>query len=538
MSILKKSLVLLMALLMCMACFVACGDDEETTTTPPPASGPSPVALLNDTTYSGRTCTIWQANEAYYGPREDFYISEDAPRTTSVQRASYQRLQAIKNRAGVTINVVESSDHSATLGSPDIGTLKEIFNTPATRATYDIIIPGSHTACQLMADGYLCALKGIYATTAGDIPTNYLDFTKDCWDDEINNALSIGDEYYMVSGAFSVANAARVACIFIDKYNLESINPALLAGTAAADYTGVESIYNWVKNGTWTWQKMMALAEAFTGEAGNVAAQQYGFAYQATSSYSVFLSTGRKYMDKDASGKPIYEINSDANQKAMAWLVANVQSAPTTYIWGGGTGNERAHEEFGPEHHTLFSVMGYGQVSSFANVEEEFDFSVVPMPKLDYSDATIDLPSITQDKYSGTIAAWFFHVAAIPKTAADTSFSSYVLQLMTEMGKTTYEEGATTVYSAYIDEGMKGRYTPQDLKDYPEIVEMIFDSATVDIGEVFPWTGVEGSIGDQVRGVYNSGNSGKTTLTTLQEKYKTTLETQINALIRNLGLVG
>ncbi len=535
MSILKKSLVLLMALLMCVACFVACGDDEETTTTTPTTSGPSSVALLNDTTYSGRTCTIWQANSAYYGPREDFYIKEDAERTTSVQRASYQRLQAIKNRAGVTINVVASSDHSATLGSPDIGTLKEIFNTPATKATYDIIVPGSHTACQLMADGYLCALKGIYGATAGDITNNQLDFTKDCWDTAINDALSIGDEYYMVSGAFSVANAARVACVFVDKYNLESINTALLAGTAAADYTGVESIYTWVKNGTWTWQKMMALAEAFTGEAGAVASEQYGFAYQLTSSYSIFLSTGRKYMDKDAYGKPVYDIDSDANTKAMSWLIANVQSAPTTYKWGPNGANE-GHEEFGTEHHTLFSVMGYGQVSSFANVDEEFDFTVVPMPKLDYSDATIGLSSITQDKYSGTIAAWFLHVAAIPKTAADTSFSSYVLQLMTEMGKTTYEEGATTVYSAYIDEGMKGRYTPQDLKDHPEIVDMIFASATVDIGEVFPWAGVEGSIGDQVRGVYNSGNvSG---LTTLQQKYEVTLSTQIDALIRNLGLVG
>ncbi len=493
------------------------------------------VPQLYDTTYSGKTCTIWQGNPSYYGPRTDFYVSEDAPRTTAVDRASYQRLQAIKEKAGITIRVVKSTDHSATLGSPDIGTLKEIFNTPATRATYDIIIPGSHTACQLMADGYLCALKGLYSSTVGDIAHNYLDFSKNCWDTQINDALSIGDEYYMVSGDFSVANAARVTALFIDKYNLATINTALLAGTAAADYTGIESIYSWVRNGTWTWQKMMALAEAFTGEAGDVANQRYGLAYQATSSYSVFLSTGRKYMDKDSNGKPIYEINSDANQKAMAWLVANVQSAPTTYIWGGGTGNERVHEEFGPEHHTLFSVMGYGQVSTYANVESNFDFTVVPMPKLDYSDATINLPGITQSKYSGTIAAWFVHVAAIPKTAADTSFSSFVLQLMAEMGSTTYMTDVQTVKEAYIEEGMQGNNLPQDLKNNPDLVEIIFDSATVDLGEVFPWTGVMGSIGDQVRAYYNRGNVAG--LTTLQQTYGATLNSQINALLRNLGLV-
>jgi hypothetical protein len=537
-SILKKLLVLMIALLMCVTCFVACDDEPEptTTTTPTAPEGPSPVALLNQTTYSGRTCTIWQANPGYYGPQTDFYIADNQDRTTSVERASYQRIQTIKRRAGVTINVVKSEVNSAQLASPDLTELDSLFKSEVDKARYDIVIPGSHTACALMAKGYFCGLKGVYAAT-NDIPNNYLDFSKNCWDTNINDALSVGGEYYLVSGAYSVVNAGKAATMFIDKNMLAEINTATLAGTAAAGFTDIETIYEWVNNGTWTWSKLMALANAYTGNGTSAASEKYGLSYQATSSYSIFVSAGLEYMSKDQYDLPTYDIGNQQNVNVMNWLIDNIKDSPSTYIWGSGTGQNTGVEEFGPEHHVLFAVLGFDLVKTHSNTDaagaEDFEFSVVPMPKFDYSEIQ---SSTVQDDYNGIIAAWFLHTAAIPKSASDRTFSSYVLQLMSEMGKTTYGTGVTTVYQAYIQEGLQGRYAPQDLRNHPEIIDAIMASAKVDIGEVFPWSGIEhnATIGDLVRNKYNAGD--KSGLTSLQGQYEVNLTNQINKLVRDLGL--
>ncbi len=546
MSILKKSLVLLIALLMCVTCFVACNDEPETTstTTTPTPTAPGgvqdPVPLLNNTAYSGKTCTIWQSNPAHYGPQNDFYIADDEERTNSVDRASYQRLQTIKQKTGITINVVKSDAESAMINSPDIVTLKTIFDSEVDKAMYDIVIPGSHTACVLLANGYLCGLKGLYAATS-DIQNNYLDFSKDCWDHSINNAMSIGGEYYLVSGAYSVINAARASAMFIDKNMLAEINTANLAGTAAAGFTGINTIYEWVNNGTWTWSKLMALANAYTGNGTSAASGRYGLSYQGTSSYSIFISAGLEYMSKDQNDLPTYDIGNQTNINVMGWLINNVKDSASTYVWGGdGTAGGIAQypSKFGPSHQVLFEVTGFNSVKRIAQSEEvgaeDFEFTVVPMPKFDYSEIQ---SNTVQDSYDGIIAAWFLHLAAIPKSASDPTFSSFVLQLMTEMGKTTYADGVTTVYSAYIDEGLKGRYAPTDLRQHPEIIEAIMTSAKVDIGEVFPWSGLDVStIGDHVRNAYNTGDTSK--LTELQGTYGNNLTIQINTLVNKLGLYG
>jgi hypothetical protein len=180
--------------------------------------------------------------------------------------------------------------------------------------------------------------------------------------------------------------------------------------------------------------------------------------------------------------------------------------------------------------------LGFGSIRTFSNSEvagEDFEFTAVPMPKFDYSEIQ---SNTVQDSNDGIIAAWFLHLAAIPKSASDRTFSSYVLQLMTEMGKTTYADGVTTVYQAYVQESLQGSNAPQDLRDHPEIIDAIMASAKVDIGEVFPWSGIEhnATIGDLVRNKYNAGD--KSGLTSLQGQYEVNLTNQINKLVRDLGL--
>ncbi len=542
MSILKKSLVLLFALLMCVSCFVACGDDPATTpptTTPTTPGGPSDpgssnASLLEETKFSGKTCYVWQSNPAYYGMKTDFYVASAQDAKTAVERAAWARLSAIKQQTGVTISVTKSTENSATTGSKDIQTLEAWLKTEDSTKIPDIIVPGAHTSCVLMSQNYFCSLKGLYTDDFGG-EKNYLDFSKNCWDTQINDALALANEYYLVSGAYSISNAGRAPAIYVDKTALSQIDKSLLAGTAAADFEDVNTIYDWVKAGTWTWPKLLALSKAFTGENYSSASGKYGFEYQGTSSYPIYLSSGKNYVATDPNTLlPTSMVGDTESIQVMTWLIDNIRNDPRTNIWGGGTGNETS-ELFGENHNVLFSIFGVGSLQTYSQLEtsdgEPFSFTVVPMPKFDY-----DLigSTTTQDSYSAGIGAWFYYTAAIPKKCASPSFSSFVLQLMSEMGMNTYTEGVATVYEAYIEDGLTGRYAPEELIDDPTVLYLIFESAMVDFGEAYIWSGIPNSIGDQVRGAYNSGDASK--MSTIHGDVSGKIATQSENLFWKLGI--
>ncbi len=492
------------------------------------------TALLEETKFSGKTCYVWQSNPAYYGMKTDFYVASAQDATTAVERAAWARLSAIKQQTGVTINVTKSTENSATGGSKDIQTLEAWLKTEDPTKIPDIVVPGAHTACVLMSQNYFCSLKGLYTNDFGT-EKNYLDFTKDCWDQNINEAMSLAGEYYLVSGAYSISNASRAPVIYVDKTALSQIDKSLLAGTAAADFQDINTVYDWVKAGDWTWAKLLALSKAFTGENHDPACGKYGLEYQGTSSYSIYRSSGKHYVATDPNTLlPTSMVGETESIQVMTWLIDNVRNDSRIYVWGGRNGME-TREKFGENHDVLFSVWGINSLQTYSNLEgargDPFEFTVVPMPKFDYSQIN---STTTQDSYSAHIGSWFIYMAAIPKHCPSPSFSSFVLQLMSEMGASTYADGVDTIVEAYLKDNLAGTSAPQELIEDPEVLQLILESASVDFGEAYIWSGIPNSIGDQVRAAYNSGDASK--MATIHGDVSGKIATQSENLFWKLGI--
>ncbi len=515
---LKKGMALFFAVLLSVTCLfmTACGGRDETTTTSttttPTGPAESPVALLNDQTYAGKTCIIWHIAKDQCGPGSDLYVTEETATQTALDRASLQRLQTIERRTGIQIReVISPSKNSSSFGSSDLELLRTLLKQADEGNVPDIVMPGGYTAFTLMGEGLFLDLRN-------DVP--YLDLSKECWDQEVNRALSFGvtnesDGYtYLVSGTHSITNYRVAACIFVDRVVLDQINPATIDHTVypeLAGYDGIDSMYQWVRDNEWTWDKLLALCKLFVGPTGDSTRQSFGLTYQKTDAYPVLMSSGKKALvsNDDTGGVPMLLLDDQETINVFNWLTQNVSDTynKTVLAWGNGVGTAiEGDPVFGPDHTVLFNLMKIGSlqsVSAWKDGDRGFEYSVLPMPMVDYVRHGL---GSAQESYAGGTVGWWMHLTAIPAVCDDPAFSGFTLQLLAEMGKTNYDptnSSITTIWDAYITDGLQDKYAPSD--EDVEMAEIIMDSLSVDMG-AFSWFN-NVKIWDMLRGIYNAGGS-------------------------------
>ncbi len=499
MKIATKLLLLLMALVMCASCFVACGGDDVTTTTPSDISSDK-VPGLNNQTYSGNTCNIWHKKTAQWGPGASMYTTDTG--VSAVSRAATARLSTFQAATGVTLNFRESTTDgsSAAADSPDIAELRSLLGAASAGNVYDIVMPGGYTATVL-------ATEGLFTNLGANTEIN---LNHPAWHENINNGLSICGGYFTVSGMFSVSNVSYTTCIFFDKTALKNLSaPELLEQTDAKDYVDADSLYQWAREGSWTYDKLLALSAAFTGENGQIAdpskeseGDRYGFEFQGTGSYVLFMSTGKKYIGPDEAnqGVPTLKVGDADTVQVLNWIIDNITAKPYCHAAGGASGNTGI-KYFGQNHQALFTTSTVGLMTDFAQLGAEdgsdaFEFGILPMPKMDYEDFELE----AQENYYGAHIAWCSTLAAIPKMANDPIFSGFVLETFTEMGYTKWNDDPTlsTIWEAYVEDGLEGRYAPEPQDE--EMLDLVLASATSDFGEFNVWKDSSiGNIGNKVR---------------------------------------
>lgn len=516
---LKRCMALCFALLLCVSCLLlaACGGGDETTTTAVTTTTPtggnppeSPVTLLDDRTYAGKTCVIWHIANNQCGPGSDLYVTEETADATALDRAALMRLQAIERRSGITYKtVVSTSQNSSGFGSSDLEFLRVLLGQEDEENVPDIVMPGAYTAFTLMGEGLFMDLRN-------DVPN--IDLSKDCWDQEVNRALSFGvtDESegytYLASGTHSITNYRVAACLMVDRVVLDTINPANIDYSVypeLAGYDGIESIYDWVRNKEWTWNKCLALCEQFVGPTGDANGERYGISYQKTDSYPILMSSGKKVLvaNDDTGGIPMLLLDDQATINAFSWISENVSHANNPVVFGWGNGSGQAIEGdpvFGPDHTILFNVMKTGSVQTCAawrDGDRGFEFSVLPMPMVDYVGEGL---GAAQEDYAGGTVGWWMHLTAIPAVCNDPAFSGFALQLLCEMGKTNWDPtnfNVTTIWDAYVMDGLQDKYAPSD--EDIEMVKIVMDSLSVDMAGFSWFNGIK--VWDELRGIYNAG---------------------------------
>ncbi len=504
-----RILGLVLALLtVCSLCtlFVACGDDPA----PAPDDGDKSENLLDVTKYSGRTCRIWIRK----GFVEPIWVEEAGVSNTS--RATRKRIEAIKDKTGIQIEAIESqtsaTDYDAKDG--DTAVLDAMLKANDPETTPDILMPGGVSACTLAAMGYFIDLDSDKAP--------YIDLTHPGWQSQANDALSICGTYYTVSGMFSTRGFASVACVaFNKKYLGELPEFPSVEGDNETNDLQFQKLYDLAKEGSgttggWTYPKMISyIAKSYKdadADGKKSGGDEYGYVYSINNAYAVHLACGIHYVQPNEFGVPEVVANTPAVLDVLNWLQDNIQRQD--YSYGA---------EDGEDVHSLFWNTEIGAVESMSKIDD-FSFGILPMPK--FNDA--------QENYCGFAHAWSTILAAIPACAKDTEFSSFCLQLITEMGYTPWAEGVTTLYDAYITDSLYGRFAPSDLDK--EMFDIILPSLVYDMSDFYRgWRAANNdTLANLIRNAFNSGNADfNSTVSSVADAYAL----HIRETLENLGLI-
>ena len=236
----KRTLALLLAMMMCLSVMVACGgktDDPAATTTAgndnvsenttlgteastEPAETKEELEITIKPEYSGKLINILCCGNWSY---DEFWAEEITGEP--LNDARYNMASMMNELMGVTIQVEEDFGSSGGSGK---GFTKVTTSTMAGDHAYDIASIGTYDVSSLAYQGYLYDLNEM----------ENIDLSKSWWDPKAQEQLEIDDHMFYTTGDAMTLDNNCTYCILFNKTLISNNN--------------LESPYELVKNNQWT----------------------------------------------------------------------------------------------------------------------------------------------------------------------------------------------------------------------------------------------------------------------------------------------
>ena len=201
-----------------------------------------------------------------------------------------------------------------------------------------------------------------------------LDLTQEWWDQNYVNTITINDSLYTVIGDIGVSTLLFVSSLTFNKKLMDEQNMAYP--------------YDLVRSGKWTMDKLLEMTTDYGADLngdGVLNRDDDRFAlvgWSTESGYSLFYSSGFSFINRDASGDPVLEYDSQTlvsilEKTMQIWLRDNV------YIFTAATSGEEHRATYGVfgEGRALFSDIVLSKIGNFYTSMED-DYGIVPCPKL------------------------------------------------------------------------------------------------------------------------------------------------------------
>jgi len=387
----------------------------------------------------GATLTILGREESEY--IGEFYVEEETGDT--IDDAVYRRNILVEEKLNVDINPVVKMGYNPHY--PDF-----------YEAVTNSILAGDN-AYQLVG-GYT------YRFASGTLDGNFLDWyeipyvelEREWWSGGFTEAASIGNHAYIATGDLSPSYLQFTFAIFYNK-NL------------AKDF-GIENIYDTVRSGEWTLDKMnelgsLAVAD-MNGDGTMDHNDRFGFMTDQSTRVDGFLYAFEVPLsERDSDGIPYIVGVTDKYQKVLESI--------NELLWESGIGY--MDKKF--DDHTMFAdglcLFTPNRLYDASTLREmEDDFGIIPYPKWDEEQR--DYHTYYSDNCTGF---------AVPVTVSDTEFVGIVTELMAAK---SYELIRPAVY----DVALKTKYSRDD--DSAEMIDMILDTMIFDFTNIYAY-----SFGDQ-----------------------------------------
>ena len=357
----------------------------------------------------------------------------------------------------------------------------------ASSDDYDVVYDNLQRLADLSADSYLLDL----------LKVDGFDFTKQYWDEGINDQLTLKGKLYYTTGEHMLSVKNGLYGVFFNKDMLE-------------DYR-LEDPYQLVADGKWTIEKMHQMAsgtsEDLDGNGKLDYNDQWGVVTETYNAYTFLIGSGNVICAKDKDDLPYLALNTESAVKALELASELLTDENTTILVDSHTSDLWD---------TVWSVFDTGRAlfceGALMNTPKlrnyDLTFGILPSPKLDEA----------QKDYYHTISVWNASLMSIPATVTD---SGEVGQMLEILAAASYD----TLRPAYYELQLKNKLIRDT--DSEAMLDIIFSTITFDLGAVYDFGGL-------FWGVMNIGN-GKSSFASKYSSCETSAKAAIDKLIEQIN---
>ena len=447
---LVRVLTLLLTVLMVFA-LVSCGDsgkkpsDTDSSGTGTVEEGRKYPNLPDDTFYKDYNFTFVSSSPNWGGGA---YIPEDvmadAYNGDTINDATYDRNQALKAKYGFNIVNVSSLNCAEAV--------RKAVRTGDS--TYDAVIEASMNISSLMFDNYLYNLY--------DLPN--LDLSQEWWAQDSVQDLTFNNALYIVAGDMVKMSYCGSAVVYYNK-------------TVAAE-ENVEDLYQCVRDGKWTFDKLLEIAIACSKDLNgdqtiDFTNDRVGLSFGNKNHMAFFYGAGQKIAT--IRGDQIdLTMRTERTNDVAQWLAnvrartdgvyVNDDSAP--YADPAIHSFQQVRMNF-MDNRVMFTIQTLNTASGeFAEMAEP-GFGILPIPK--YNEQ--------QDEYY-TFIPYDMHMLAVPNYVEDPARTGAILEAICAYSKYTTKKAA-------YDDILITRNTRSEENE--EMIDLIQKHRIFDLGYIFNW---------------------------------------------------
>lgn len=357
----NRLLPALTALLLLSVSVISCGESaspaengsapvgQNAETAPAETEDAGPKLELEPADYNGFTVRMVTL-DAY---NEHFKLDMEADGDV-LNDAGHERNNAVAELLNVDFAVTEVAD-------PTVDLRKSVM---AGDDSYDFIFPHATVGiAALVTDGILYDWNEL----------KKVDFSKPWWNQSMSESLGIGGHLYYASGDIVMAWQGMMAVLF---------NKSYLNGMDLE-----KDLYQTVFDGEWTLPYMTELikgiAQDLDGDGKWTAKDKYGILDNKNTGYQYMYSSGLRVTMPDADGYPVLTLNTERMLKLVDQFYNYIYSGDVFLDeYSSVTYATSTYRDMLLEGRSFLTTLDVGGLYAYLR-EIEFDFGLLPMPKLD-----------------------------------------------------------------------------------------------------------------------------------------------------------
>ncbi|MCL2159174.1 MAG: extracellular solute-binding protein, partial [Oscillospiraceae bacterium] len=374
-----------------------------------------------------------------------------------IRDAAFNRRIKIEQQFNCQIKVVNPNDHTETLQKYQTAIL-------AGDASYDYAITPSATFASLLTGNYLIDFKELV----------YIDIDKPYWNKNLYDSMAIMGKNYAADGDIS---KRRLECVWIMCFNKDILRD-----------NNLESPYDLVKSGQWTFDKMMEMgrvvARDLDGDGKMKENDLYGLNYTGDTIMGLINGCGVKIAEIDEKGIPQLTIGTEANLEKMMKIYTETRddswSIDTLFrFWLGDIdifSDSRALFLACAGHNVVADTTSENATNTQGLRTIDVDFGIIPYPKWDAA----------QSDYMPHTAGSYHPIMSIPNTNEDLDNLGIFLEAMSW-------EGSKELVPAFYESLLKTKTARDD--ESAEMIDYIFGNLSYDVGNMYNFGEIVGTFG-------------------------------------------